>query len=77
MNEKHVFFTLNFKSNERSEYSYICLGEFFCFGFFIKKLIFCSRSVLILRGLTCDFFSSLVHFPSLKEGKLHYRTAKA
>ena len=40
------------KSNERSEYSYIGLLKFF----------FCSRSILIFRGLTCDFTSSSVHF---------------
>ena len=46
------------KSNERSEYSFIGFADFFL-G---KSLKICSRSILIFRGLTCDFFSSSVHF---------------
>ena len=57
-----------FKSNERSEYSYIGLADFFL----RKKSKICSRSILIFRGLTCDFFLSSVHFSCYKEGKLHY-----
>ena len=41
-------------SNERSEYSYIGLADFFS-G---KSLKICSRLVLIYRGLTSDFFLS-------------------
>ena len=40
-----------FKSNERSDYSYIGLADFFQ-----EKVKICSRSILIFRGLTCDFF---------------------
>ena len=50
-----------FKSNERSGYSNIGLADFF--GFFRKKSFkICSRSVLIFRGLTCNFLLSSVHF---------------
>ena len=40
------------KIDERSEYSYVGLGDFFS-G---KSLKICSRSILIFRGLICDFF---------------------
>ena len=50
-----------FKSNERSEYSCIGLGDFFVF-FSRKSLTFCLRSILIFRGLTGNFFLSSVHF---------------
>ena len=50
------------KSNKRNEYSYIGLAGFFVRFFFSgKSLRICSRSILIFRGLTFDFFSSL-HF---------------
>ena len=49
------------KSTELSEYSYIGLADFLCF-FFQEKLKICSRSFLVFRCLTCDFFSSSVHF---------------
>ena len=45
-----------FKSNERSEYSCIGLGDFFVFFFSRKSLTFCLRSILIFRGLTGNFF---------------------
>ena len=47
-----------FKSTERSEYSYIGCADFFS-G---KNPNVCSRSFLIFRGLTCDFFSISVNF---------------
>ena len=64
-----------FKSNERSKDSYIGLADFFVVFFSGESLKVCSRSILIFRGLTCDFLSS-VHFYCLKEGKLQYRTAQ-
>ena len=50
------------KSNERSEYSYIGLAVFFS-GKSLKR---CSRSILIFRGLTCDFFFKFSAFLLLK-----------
>ena len=50
------------KSNESSEYSYVGLGVFFWFFFSGNSLKICSRSILIFRGLSSDFFSSSVHF---------------
>ena len=44
-----------FKSNVRSECSYIGLADFFLV-FSVKSLNICSRSILIFRGLTCVFF---------------------
>ena len=65
--EKDSFLYLPlFKSNERSEYSYIGLADFFS-G---KRFKFCSRSVLIFRGLTCDYFLSSVHFYCLRQAPL-------
>ena len=61
------------KSDERNEDSYIGLADFFLFFFSGKVLTICSRSILIFRSLTCDFFLSAVHFYCYKEGKLHYR----
>ena len=52
-----------FKSNERSEDSYIKLADFFS-G---ESYKICSRSILIFRGLTCDFF--LVQFISIVKRK--------
>ena len=49
------------KSNERSEYSYISLADFFLV--FSGSFKICSRSsILIFRGLTCDVLLSSVHF---------------
>ena len=48
-----------FKSNERS----IGLGDYFfkyIFSGISRKT--CSRSILIFRGLTCDYFLNSVHF---------------
>ena len=45
----------NIKSNGRSEYYYIGLANFFLI-FLDKGLKICSRSILIFRGFTCDFF---------------------
>ena len=53
--------SVGFKSNEHSEYFYIGLGDFFFSG---KNTKICSRSILIFRGLTCDFFSRLVNLYS-------------
>ena len=51
-----------FKSNERSEDSYIGVGGFlFSFSLW-KSLKICLRSILIFRGLNRDLFSSSVHF---------------
>ena len=50
------------KSNERIEYSYIGLADFFLFFSPGKSLQICSRSILIFRGLTCNFFLNSVHF---------------
>ena len=47
-----------FKSNELSEYSYIGLADFFVVFFQKKVFKIRSRSVLIFRGLTCDFVIS-------------------
>ena len=44
-----------FKSNERSEDSYIGLADFFVFGSG-KFFKICSRSFLIFRDLTCQLF---------------------
>ena len=60
-----------FKSNERNEYSYRGLADFFS-GEILK---ICSRSIFIFRGLTCNYFLSSVHFFCWKEGKIYYRTA--
>ena len=55
--KKLIYFVMVFKSNERSEYSYICLADFvFFFGNF---------SILVFRGLTSDFFK-FSEFPLLK-----------
>ena len=45
----------SFKSNERCEYSYIGLGDFF----FRESLKICSGSILIFRGLTCDLYQCI------------------
>ena len=47
------------KRNKRSEDSYICLADFYFFSF--RKSKVCSCSILIFRGLTCDFSLSSVH----------------
>ena len=52
-----------FKRNERSEYSFIGLADlFFVFFFAVNGLEICSRSILIFRVLTCDYFVNSVHF---------------
>ena len=51
------------KSTERSQYSYKGPGDFFCFSG--KSLKFCSRSILIFRGLTCDLFFKFCAFTLL------------
>ena len=50
-----------FKSNERCEYSYIGLSEFFCSG---KSLELCFDfcGLICVYGLTCDFVLISVHF---------------
>ena len=48
----------DFFSNERSEYSYIGLGDFF----FQEKSKIWSHSILIFRGLIFDLFISSLHF---------------
>ena len=54
------------KSDERSEDSYLGLADFFLVCFFSgKSLKICSRSILIFRALTCDFF----FFSSLQKGR--------
>ena len=55
---------LIWQSNERSEYSFIGLADFF-FGFFKKVKIY-SSSILIFCGLTSDFFFNFSSFPLLK-----------
>ena len=50
-----------FQSNERSKNSYIGLADFlFVFFFSGKSLKICSRSIQVLRSLTCDFFLTAI-----------------
>ena len=53
---------IKIKINESIEYSYIGIADFFCFQEKVFRKI-CSRSVLIFRGLTCDFFFQVQCIP--------------
>ena len=57
------------KSNERCEYSYIGLGDFFSGN--------SSRSVLIFCGLTICFFFKLSSFSLLKERQIPLSDSKS
>ena len=52
---RNFVFGCGFKTNERSEYSYIDIGDVSQESFFRK---ICSRSYLIFRVLTFDLFFS-------------------
>ena len=68
---KHYFVL---RIEERSEYSYIGLYDFF--AFLGKGPKICSRSNLIFRGLNFDFYLSSVHLHFVKgRGNFRYRTA--
>ena len=57
-----LFYVKVIKSNERSEYCYIGLADFFLIFYSGKSLKICSLSIWIFRGLICDFLLSSVHF---------------